>query len=189
MKKILIIIVVVVFMASISFPAVITGGIGLGMGTVSDSDLGDVYGSGFVINPYLCYGISDQFAIGLGYETGYKKDGKVGVFDDPAELQISGFQLFAEYIFKLKKLTPYLKLGYGSYKVKNSFGTEILKQYDFSKIGSGIILGGGAKVPLSGSFSITGDISYLMLKVKPFAESINAGGLRLLIGLAIDFDI
>ena len=166
-----------------------TAGIGVGLGTVSDSDLGDVYGSGFVLNPYICYGISDQFAIGLGYETGYKKDGKIGIFDDPAELQISGFQLFAEYRFKAKNIAPYLKLGYGNYKVKNSFGTEVLKQYDFSKTASGVILGGGARYPLNDSFSITGDISYLMLKVKPFSDSINAGGLRLLVGLAVNFDI
>ena len=174
---------------SLSYPAVLTGGIGVGLGTVADSDLGDVYGSGFVLNPYLCYGISDQFAIGIGYEAGYKKDGEVGLFNDPAELKISGFQLFAEYRFTGKKLVPYLKLGYGNYTVKNSFETEVLKQYNFSKTGSGILIGAGGKYPLSDNFSLTGEIGYLMLKVKPFANSINAGGFRLLIGLAVDFNI
>jgi len=189
MKRILLIISVILAAAALSFPSVLTGGIGLGLGTVSDSDLGDVYGSGFVVNPSLSFGISEQFALGIGYETGYAKEGEIGLFNDPAELKISGFQLFVQYLFKAEKLRPYLKLGYVNYTVKNSYTTEVMKQYDFSKSGSGVVIGGGAKYPLSGSFYLTGEVSYLLLKVKPFAQSINSGGLRLLVGLAVDFEL
>ena len=189
MKRIFLIITLFIFAVSYLIPSDITGGVSLGFGTVSDSDLSDVYGGGFVFNPYLCYGISDQFAIGIGYETGYKKDGKVGIFDDPATLEISGFQLFGEYRFKSKKMSPYLKLGYGYYTVKNSFETEVLKKYEFSKKGSGVILGGGIRYPLNDKFSITGELDYILLKVEPFDQSINSGGLRFLLGLAAKFDI
>ncbi len=189
MKRLLLIVIAVMFVVSYSFAAVLNSGISLGLGTVSDSDLSKVYGSGFVINPYLGVEISDVFFIGLGYESGYKKEGDVGIYKENATLKISGFQLFAEYRIKVKKFAPFLKLGYGSYTVKNSFKMESLKKYAFSKRSSGVILGGGLRLPLSDSFSFTGELDYLILKVKPFDRNVNIGGIRVLVGLTINFNI
>ena len=189
MKRIIFVLSVLIMAAALSFPAVMTGGLGFGLGTVSDGDLSDAYGSGFVFSPYLSYGITDCIAVGIGYEGGYKKDGTVGMFEDHAELKISGFSIFAEYRFKSRKLTPYLKLGYGYYTVSNQFEDDGMKKYGFSEKGSGAVLGGGVRYPLGGNLLITGGLEYLMLSVKPFDESVNSGGLRLLAGFALKFDI
>ncbi len=189
MKRIIYTLLAVVFVVSYSYSMTLTGGVGLGLGMVSNSDLNETYGNGFVYNTYISFGIAGQFSLGIGYEGGYKKDGDVGIFDDVATLEISGFQLFAEYKFKSEKLVPYLKLGYGYYTVKNSFTSEEMGKYEFSEKGSGIILGGGISFPLSKSFFITGEVDYLFLEVKPFINSVNSGGIRLLAGLAVKFDI
>jgi len=189
MKKLFLMISVIVFVVSYSFPAVLNSGVSIGFGSVSDSGLRDVYGSGFVFNPYLGVEISDGFFLGLGYEGGYKQEGDIGIYKENATLQVSGFQLFGEYRIKAKKIVPFLKLGYGFYKVKNSFKSESLKKYAFSEKASGIILGGGVHFPLTEKFSLTGELDYIILKVKPFDRSVNVGGIRVLIGLVVNFNI
>lgn len=189
MKKIIHILMILVLVSAYSNSATLTGGVGLGLGTMSDSDLCDIYGRGFVYNPYLSFSVSSKFSLGLGYEGGYKKDGNVGIFEDAATLEISGFQLFVKYDLGSGKLIPYLKLGYGYYTVKNDYDSGEMDKYGFSEKGSGLILGAGFSYPMSKGFFITAEAGYLMLKVKPFTKNVDTGGFRLLIGLAAKFNL
>ena len=57
-------------------------------------------------------------SLGLGYEGGYDRDGKIGLFQEDTNLKVTGLEFFAGYRFDLGKVSPYVKLGLGNYTYK-----------------------------------------------------------------------
>lgn len=158
-------------------------GLFFGSRSVSDDQIQDVYGNGTAFFPCVSAAFYKGLFAGLGYEFGYDRDGKIGLFQEDANLKVSGLEFFAGYRFDLGKVSPYLKLGLGSYAYKQTVSGAA--RVDDKK--SALTLAGGAKFyPAKGLF-LAAEIKYVPLKVKPIDIEVDLGGLRLAAGIGYTF--
>ena len=160
-------------------------GLQLGLRTTS-GDIKDVYGNGTVFYPSLRLGVLKGLGIGLGYEAGYKKEGKIGLYDEDSTLKVGGVELFAAYEFRAGKLLPYARIGVGSYKYSQKVDSQFAQSVDKSKVA--FSLGAGLKV-LIDKFFVCAELKYTPLKVKPIDQEVDLGGVRLAAGVGYRFDL
>ncbi len=161
-------------------------GCSLGLRTVTNSDLKEAYGNGINYFPNLSV-VWNGIILGLGYEGGYKRDALLGIYDEPARLTIKGPEVFLGYQFNLGKISPFVKIAYGFYSYKQVVESEYLDDYPVDGSKSGLIFGGGLKIyPIKNLF-ISAEVKYGSLKVKPYEDEIDIGGLRLNGGFGIRF--
>ncbi|MDY0231475.1 MAG: outer membrane beta-barrel protein [Candidatus Saccharicenans sp.] len=162
-------------------------GCSLGLRTVINSDLKEAYGNGINYFPNLSV-VWKGIILGLGYEGGYKRDGVLGIYEEPAELSVKGPEVFLGYQFNLlNKVSPFIKIGYGFYSYKQVVESEYLSDYPVDGTKSGLIFGGGLKIyPIKQVF-ISAEVKYGSLKVKPYEDEVDVGGLRLNCGFGIKF--
>jgi hypothetical protein len=184
MKKLLIL--SIALLAALSLPAIdLDLGLQLGLRTASGT-IQDTYGGGMVFFPSLKLNVWKGLGIGLGYELGYKKDAKIGLFQENSTLKVSGFEAFAAYEFVTGKLAPYARLGIGSYAYSQKVESEFVPDVDESKVA--VSLGAGVKYLLDKLF-LSAELKYVPLKVKPLDEEVDLGGLRLLAGVGYAFNL
>jgi hypothetical protein len=159
-----------------------------GMRTVADSQIKKVYGNGSCMFPFVGANIWRGLGLVIGYETGYSRDGKIGLYGEPTTLKVGGFIVSLVYQHRLGLVAPYLGLGYGSFSYKQTIDSP----YAFEKVDAtqgGLVISAGIKVyPLKNVF-ICGDFKYIPLKVKPFEETVDLGGMRLSLGLGASFGL
>jgi opacity protein-like surface antigen len=192
-KNIKIIVWVALSLAFLSGQSLATGikpkievGLSFGLRTLNNSELKDVYGSGTNFFPTVTL-TWKGLMIGGGYEAGFKKDGLIGIYQEPAELSVKGGEIFAGYELKLRTVAPYAKIGLGFYSYKQVVDSEYVSEYPVDGNKTGLIVAGGIKYfPLKRLF-ISAEVKYGSLKVKPYDVEIDLGGLRLNGGLGFSF--
>lgn len=151
---------------------------------VVDSDIKDVYGSGTVYFPFLAV-TWKGIILGAGYEGGYSKSGKIGLYQDPTTLKVNGFEVFVGYALTIKILAPYFRVGYGSYSYKQTIDSPYLG--DFKVDGTKSTFSGSAGIkfyPIKRLF-LAIEARFVPLKVKPLEKEVDLGGLRIEGGIGL----
>ncbi|MDD8020436.1 MAG: outer membrane beta-barrel protein [Acidobacteriota bacterium] len=192
-KRMLIVIcllLAIAFMANFSqaagFRPRIEAGCSVGLRALNNSQLRDVYGSGINVFPNVTL-IWKGVMFGLGYEAGFKPDGIIGIYEEPAELSVKGLEVFAGYQMRFQNFAPYVKIGYGFYAYKQIVDSEYVDEFPVDGNKSGLLLAGGVKYyPLRKMF-ISVEVKYGSLKVKPYDVEIDVGGVRVNGGIGVSF--
>ena len=110
MKKIIYILVGILLVSFTLHSIQLDLGLMYGSRTMSDSDIKNTYGNGMEFNIYLDAKMWKGFTIGAGFISGYSEKGEIGIYNEDSTLKMNGFEIFAAWQFKLKKLVPYFKL-------------------------------------------------------------------------------
>jgi len=145
---------------------------------VIDSDIKNVYGNGMIYFPFLAV-TWKGIIMGAGYEGGYSKSGKIGLYQEATTLKVNGFEVYVGYALRIKSLAPYFRVGYGSYSYKQTIDSPYLS--DFKVDGTKSTFSGSAGIkfyPIKRLF-LAVEARYVPLKVRPVAEEVDLGGLRL----------
>jgi opacity protein-like surface antigen len=158
-------------------------GLMYGSRSVKDPTIREVYGNGSVYFPYLAVNFWRGLALGLGYEGGYDRDGRIGLYQEPTTLKVAGMEFFTAYIFTVKKFSPYFKLGLASFSYEQSVNGEV----KFDKKKSALTLAGGARFYPVKSLFLAAEIKYVPLKVKPLTEEVDLSGMRFAVGIGYTF--
>ena len=85
----------------------------------------------------------------------------------------------------MKKFVPYVKVGYGSYKYKQTVDSQYVEDADGTK--SSITLSGGFKIYIVKGLYAGGELRYVPLKVEPFETEVDLSGLRFSVGIGYTF--
>jgi opacity protein-like surface antigen len=153
--------------------------------TVKDAAIKDVYGNGGVYYPYAALNVWKGLSFGLGYEGGYDRDGKIGLYQEDTNFTVSGLELFAAYRLELGKFSPYLRLGFGSYAYKQVVSN--VTKVDDTK--SGLNLAAGLRYYVSKGLFLAAEAKYVPLKVSPLEEEVDLSGLRFGAGIGYTFNL
>jgi hypothetical protein len=156
-----------------------------GSRSVQDTNIKEVYGNGVAYFPYLAVNVWKGLTFGLGYEGGYSRDGKIGLYQEDSSLKVSGFEVFAAYRLEFGKASPYLKLGFGSYAYKQVVNN--VTTVDDSK--SALSMAVGIRYYVVKGLFLAAEIKYLPMKVKPLAEEVDLSGLRFGAGIGYTFNL
>lgn len=157
-----------------------------GSRSVASTEIKDVYGNGTIYFPEIAF-IWHGIILGGGYEGGYTRNGKIGIYQEPATLKVTGLEFFLGYEYRIKQFSPYLKIGYGLYSYKQTVDSPYVSDYKIDGNKGTITLAGGLKVyPLKNIF-ISGELRYVPLKVKPYTEEVDLSGLRIKGGIGVRF--
>ena len=160
-------------------------GLFFGTRSVKDAQIKEVYGNGTAFFPCVSVTFWKGAFAGLGYEGGYDRDGKIGLFQEDTTLKVSGLEFFAGYRFDLGKVSPYLKLGLGNYSYKQVVSGKTT--VDEKK--SALTLAAGARFyPIKDLF-LAAEIKCVPLKVKPIDTEVDLGGMRLAAGIGYTFNL
>jgi hypothetical protein len=162
-------------------------GVLAGTRTVTSTAIKDVYGTGAVYYPYASIHPWKGLFAGAGYEAAAARTGTIGLYAEPTTLKISGFEIFAGYEAAFGMIVPYIKAGYAVYSYKQVIESRYVSdnQVDASK--GTIVLGGGLKAFMSGTFFLAGEVRFVPLKVQPFDAQVDLGGLRYTAGIGVKF--
>jgi len=188
MKKILILALFPLFclrpgVAGVKFEA----GFFYGARTVRDPDIKTVYGNGTAYFPYVAAEVWKGLFLGAGYEGGYSRDGRIGLYQEPTTLKATGFEVFVGYAFKIGIASPYLKAGFGSYSYKQTIDSPYLQEFRVDHKKSAWTLAGGIKLfPIDKAF-LAVELKYVPLKVRPFEDDVDLGGWRYQGGIGFRF--
>lgn len=185
MKKYIYILLGVLVLLGFNHGVSFEAGLMYGPRTVNDSDIKSVYGNGTELFLYIDAQIWRGFTLGVGYGTGYSKDGTIGVYNETTNLKMSGFEIFAAWQFELKKLVPYLKAGYSSVKYEQK--TESTFATDINGTESTFIFAGGLKYYVVKKLFLNLEIKYIPLKVSPIDETVDLGGVNYFFGIGYSF--
>lgn len=189
MKKIVLIVTFLILFAVEQYPVDINLGLFYGQRTVNDSDIRNTYGNGSVYFPFVALNIWKGITIGGGYEGGYSRDGEIGVYKESTSLRVTGAEFFIGYKLRTKIISPYLKIGYGSFSYKQTIDSPYLGEYKVDHKKTTMTVGGGLKFyPLKNLF-LAAEIKYVPLKVKPYEYEVDLGGMRYLAGIGFTFKL
>jgi opacity protein-like surface antigen len=185
MKKILAIVACLAFMMVGAWATEISLGFQAGLRTVSNSEIKDTYGNGMCYFPYLAVNIWNGFTVGAGYEFGYSRDGKIGLYDEATTLKVSGMEAFVGYQYATDIVTPYVFVGFGSFSYKQTVESQYAQTVDATK--STFFFAGGIKISPIKSVFISAEVKYVPLKVTPIEDEVDLGGLRITGGIGFSF--
>ncbi|MBC7364226.1 MAG: outer membrane beta-barrel protein [Candidatus Aminicenantes bacterium] len=157
-----------------------------GLRTLNNADLKEVYHNGTNFYPSLSLNWHGLI-VGLAYEAGFKRNGLIGIYQEPASLSVSGPEFFLGYEFNLGPIAPYLKAGYGLYSYNQKITSEYLEDYPVKGTQGTLMFGGGLKIFPVNRLFIAAEVRYNQIKVKPYEVEVDVGGLRLNGGLGFRF--
>lgn len=157
-----------------------------GLQNINNVDIKNIYGNGKIFSPGIWLDFWKGLSIGAGYEGGYSKHGYIGIYEEPTNLKMKGIDVFVGYQIKSKFFSLFIKGGYGIYYYKQYIDNpELPFKVDSKK--NTFIVGGGLKLfPIKNLFIIA-EVKYVPIKVKPYEEEIDLGGIRALGGLGLRF--
>ena len=185
-RKLLALLVLVLFFNPVLQAFDIIGGLNFGRRWIDDPDMKDIYGQGYVFQPFLRYNYTNLLAIEVAYEGGYKGDGRIGLFQEESTLSVTGWELSGILYYRINNFVPFIKFGVGFYGYKQDIASEFVRfKVDHHEIT--YILGGGMNVFLNNSIFLNTEIKYLPLKVKPFDREVDLSGMRVMLGLGFRF--
>jgi hypothetical protein len=156
-----------------------------GTRTVNSADIKAVYGNGMVYYPYLAVQAWKGLFVGAGYEGGYSRKGTIGIYEEPTTLQVGGFEAFVGYAIEAGTVSPYVKIGYARYSYKQTIDSLFIGDQAIDANKGTPTFGGGLKLSLSGALFIAGEIRFVPLKVKPFEDEVDLGGMRYTAGFGM----
>lgn len=151
---------------------------------VTDVDIKNIYGNGTVYFPYAAI-VWHGVILGGGYEGGYSRSGKIGLYEESTSLTVKGYEFFLGYQFKVKIFAPYFKVGYGSYSYKQTIESSFVGEYKVDHKKTTVTFGGGLKVYPLKNLYLAGEVRLVPLKVRPFEDEVDLGGLRILGGIGL----
>jgi hypothetical protein len=183
MKKAILFLIVLIFLAFRLYAIQIDVGVSYGPRQINDSKIKDTYGNGFVFYPSFSLGLWRGIFVGIGYEGGYSKSGKIGIYNDPTTLKMSGIEFFLGYQRRIKSFVPFIKIGGGSFSYKQTFSSSYLKDFEVDNKKWAIIFSAGVRIIVFKGAYLSGEIKYIPLTVKPFEEEVDLGGMRFLVGI------
>jgi len=164
-------------------------GLNAGYRYLDDPTLGEIYGDGYVYEPYIRYSLSYSFGLELSYEGGYKKSAPIGLFEEDSTLSVTGFQLAGIVrvpFLRIRNVSTYFKLGIGYYFYKQDIDSEFIRrQVDHNKWTT--VIGGGMSINLFRGLFLTAEVKSIPLRVKPFEINVDLGGIRILFGIGYQF--
>lgn len=173
----------VVARAAIRFEAGVLGG----TRTVNSAGIKAVYGNGMVYYPYLAVHAWKGLFLGAGYEGGYSRKGKIGIYEESTTLRVGGFEAFVGYAIEVGTISPYIKIGYARYSYKQTIDSPFIGDRAVDANTWTPTFGGGLKISMSGALGMAGEIRFVPLKVKPFDDEVDLGGMRYTAGLGLKF--
>lgn len=164
-------------------------GLNAGYRTLNDVALSEIYGDGYVYQPYIRYSLSYSLGLELSYEGGYKKKAPVGLFEEDSTLSVSGLQLAGIVgvpLMRLRKISTYFKAGIGYYFYRQDIDSEFVRQkVDHKKWTT--FIGAGMNINLLRGFFLSAEVKSVPLKVRPFDINVDLGGIRILFGIGYQF--
>ncbi len=188
MKKTAILAFLILLSVQVGNASWFTLGINGGYRYLNDPVLGEIYGDGYIFEPYIRYSLG-SINLELAYEGGYKKSGPIGFFQEDSTLSISGLQLSGIVpipIFRIRNVSTYVKLGIAHYFYKQDIESEFVRQQvDHSKWTT--VIGGGLNIYLVRGLFLTAEVKSVPLRVNPFAVNVDLGGMRILFGIGYQF--
>lgn len=188
MKRYLIFMVLLAAMRSAAFPAIhIEAGVLFGTRSVNNAAIKAVYGSGTVFFPYAAIHLWKGFFVGVGNEGGYSKSGKIGIYQEPTTLKVTGMEVFVGYQFSVGMVSPFLRAGYGSYSFKQVIDSPFHTEDGVDKTRGTVSLAGGLKFSLTGHFFLAGEVRSVPLKVMLYEDKVDLGGTRFTAGMGLKF--
>jgi opacity protein-like surface antigen len=158
-----------------------------GLRTVSGPEIKDVYGNGTCFFPYAAVNVFKGFTIGAGYELGYSRSGKIGLYEEATTLTVTGIQAFVGYQYSVSMVTPYVFVGFGSFSYKQTVVSDNPAVQPVDATQSTFFVAGGVKIYPMKNIYISAEVKYVPLKVKPYDDEVDLGGLRLMGGLGFTF--
>lgn len=165
-----------------------TIGLNAGYRYLDDLALGEIYGDGYVFEPYIRYSLG-TLNLELSYEGGYKRSGPIGVFQEDSTLSVTGLQLTGIApipILRIRNLNTYFKIGIAYYFYKQDIDSEFVRrQVDHTKWTT--VIGGGMNLRLLRGLFLTAEVKSVPLRVRPFDINVNLGGIRILFGIGYQF--
>lgn len=188
-KKMMFLVCLILLCFQAGSAAQFTLGLNAGYRYLDDLALGEIYGDGYIFEPYIRYSIARSFNLELSYEGGYKKNGHVGFFQEDSTLSVTGLQLSGIVpipILRIRNLSTYFKIGIAYYFYKQDIDSEFVRrQVDHRKWTT--VIGGGMNLYLFRGLFLTAEVKSIPLKVKPFDINVNLGGMRILFGIGYQF--
>jgi hypothetical protein len=189
MKKLFILISLVFISVQIGSAAWFTLGLNAGYRYLDDLALGEIYGDGYVYEPYIRYSFAGSYGLELSYEGGYKRSGPVGLFQEDSTLSVTGLQLSGIVgvpLLRIRNVSTYFKIGIAYYFYKQDIDSEFVRQQvDHNKWTT--VIGGGMSLHLFRGLFLTAEVKSIPLKVKPFDINVDLGGMRILFGIGYQF--
>ncbi len=189
MKKLTICIFWMFLSVQIGSAAQFTLGLNAGYRYLNDNFLGEIYGDGYIFEPYIRYSPSYWIDLELSYEGGYKKSAPIGLFEEDSTLSINGLQLAGIMqvpILRIRNLRTYFKAGIAYYFYKQDIDSEFVRR----KVDHGkwtTIIGGGLSFQLFRGLFLSSEVKSVPLRVKPFEINVDLGGIRILFGIGYQF--
>lgn len=153
--------------------------------TVSDDEIQDVYGNGGVFSPFAAVNVWQGLSLGLSYEGGYSREGRIGLYQEDSSLKVGGVEFFALYRRDFGKLSPYAKLGIGSYSYQQVVSG--VTKVDDSKMAPS--LAAGLRYAATKGLFLAAELKYVPLKVNPLGEEVDLSGLRFGAGVGYTFNL
>ena len=189
MERIVILLILLFVSVQFSSAALFTLGLNGGYRYLKDPNLGEIYGDGYIYEPYIRYSVPRFITLELSYEGGYNRTGSVGLFQENSNLSVSGFQLTGIVpipIFRIRRVSTYFEIGIAYYFYKQQIDSEFIRQeVDHSKWTT--VIGGGLNIHLFRGLFLTAEVKSIPLRVRPFEIQVDLGGIRLLFGIGYQF--
>ena len=149
---------------------------------MAGADIRSVYGRGSVYYPYAELNWRGLF-IGAGYEGARPSRGNIGIYEEASSFQLRGFDVFVGYGLKLRFVTPYVRIGCGTFAYRQTVDSQYVENDKVDRRRATITLGIGARMYFFRHLFISGEGRYVPLEVSPFGQTVNLSGLRLLAGI------
>jgi hypothetical protein len=156
--------------------------------SIDDALLTATYHPGSVFTPSIEFSLAAGWFVGLGYETGPEMSGTLGLYKSAARFTLSGLEIYGGYEFRLQSLALFVRGGYGLYSYKQTVDYAYVQDYPIDGTGSAFLAAAGLKFYPWKFIFLSAEAKFVALKVKPYDQSVDLGGWRLLGGLGIAFD-
>jgi hypothetical protein len=147
----------------------------------TDDVFKDVYGGAMVFGGEIGVKVWKGLGIWAAVDV-YSKDGSTTFSEEPTEIRIMPITAGAIYCFTAKRLQPYLALGVGYFRYKE---TNDIGQVEGGDLG--YIARGGARLIAFGPLILDVRVSYSTCKYKSSPFEADLGGLRAGLGIGAAF--
>ncbi len=166
-----------------------TLGLKAGYRYLNDISLGEIYGDGYVYEPFVRYSLSYSLGVELSYEGGYKKSAPIGLFEEDSTLSVDGLQLSGIVgvpLLRIRQVSTYFRIGIAYYFYRQDIDSGFVRRrVDHKKWTT--VIGAGMNLRLFRGLFLTAEVKSVPLKVRPFDINVDLGGLRILFGVGYQF--